>query len=157
MVQENEANRATVDSDKPESKYSGGVREWLARRRVPRRETDSLLDAVSKFRGQVADSLDGHYQFLVAATATGKQAGRVHVSLHVTWDGLQLGDEQHDSLMRTLGQEFTSRVAHLREQHVVAHLMFVPVSSYERGEFESFVQNYAVKESLTYCGVLTKP
>lgn len=156
-MQENEANRATVDTIKPESKHSGGVREWLARRRVPHRETDSLLDAVSKFRGQVADTLDGRYQYLVAATATGKQAGRVHVSLHLTWSGLQLGEEQHDVLMRTFGQEFTSRVSHLREPHVQAHLMFVPASSYETGEFENFVQNYAEKESLAYCGLLIKP
>lgn len=136
---------------------SEGIEGWLTRRRVPRREIDSLLDALSMFRGQVADSLDGRYQYLVAATATGKQAGRVHVTLHLTWEKLQLGKRPHDGFMETLGQVFTMRVSHLRWQHVKAHLMFVPASSYDRGEFESFVQNYAETESLAYCGLLTKP
>ena len=155
MTQENEINQGIVDPDQAEPKSFQGIRKWLAIRRVPHREADSLLDGMSEFQDRVADSLDGHFPYQMVATATGRQAGRVHVSLHLTWEGLQLGEQQHDSLMRSLGQEFTSGVGHLQERHVKAHIMFVPASSYEGQGFEGFVQSYANKESLTYCGTPT--
>ncbi len=147
MVKLVQANRTEL----AESAVLRSIREWLKSRRVPKREVDILLLSISNFFDSGVAKLEGHH-FQMAASATGRLHGQVHINIHVTWENLQL-EEPHFRLMRELSEGFTAQVPSLPEKHVLAHLMWVPKASYRKGRFKGFVRDYAEKESLAFCGV----